>query len=163
MEIALTRGKVAVIDDADASLVAGHNWHAEKDHGVWYARTKPLYRHNRKRPPITMHHLILGKNAGGHIDHIDGDGLNNRRSNLRAATASQNAMNQRRLKANNTSGFKGVSRRRNGKWHVQIQHLGRKIHLGDFSDIQRAAETYDKAAKELFGEFAATNAAMRAA
>jgi hypothetical protein len=158
MEIKLTRGTVAIIDDADVSLVANYNWHAELDHGVWYARTKPLYRDDRKRSPIGMHHLILGKNPGAHVDHIDGDGLNNRRNNLRAASASQNAMNQRRLKANNTTGFKGVTRRRENKWHAQIQYQGRKIHIGDFPTPRLAADAYDKAAIELFGEFAATNA-----
>ena len=156
MEIELTRGKVAVIDDADAGLLIGYNWEARKLHGVWYACGRVSRKVSQSRPRVNMHHLILGKNPGAQIDHRDGDGLNNRRDNLRPATHSQNQANQRRLRSDNTSGFKGVVKAQ-GKWHARIWHQGKRINIGTFATAELAAAAYDNTAREVFGEFAATN------
>ena len=88
------------------------------------------------------------------IDHRDGDATNNRWKNLRRATASQNNANRRRPR-HNTSGYKGVSfRRDSGKWSATIGRDGKIIHLGIFATPQEAHEVYVKAARKLFGEFA---------
>jgi hypothetical protein len=87
------------------------------------------------------------------IDHRDGDPKNNRLSNLRRATQSQNCAN-RRLARNNTSGFKGVSRRASGKWLAYISKNGRKRCLGRFETPEAAHEAYMAAAHKLFGKFA---------
>ena len=158
MEIPLQNGMLAVVDDADAVLVADYAWQAIKDHGVWYVRTRMLRKLAKRRITIYMHHLILGKYPGAQVDHRDGDGLNNRRSNLRLATHSQNQANQLRLRPDNTTGFKGVIRCRN-KWQAKIWNCGKVVHLGTFSTAEQAAAAYDRKALELFGEFAATNAA----
>ena len=87
----------------------------------------------------------------------DCDGLNNRRSNLRLATPSQNMQNSR-IPSNNSSGFKGAFwHKRERKWQAQIKLNGKKKHLDYFDTVEEAAAAYDKAAIELFGEFARPN------
>jgi len=103
-----------------------------------------------------MHRLILDVPDGLQVDHIDGDGLNNRRSNIRMCTAAQNRQNSRiqtmRLGIPTTSRFKGVSRNY-GKWAVHIN--GKWV--GRYNDEVSAAKAYDAAARQAFGEFAKTN------
>lgn len=92
-----------------------------------------------------------------HIDHVDGDVTNNRISNLRAATPSENGGNSTRSK-NNKSGFKGVSWvKSQGKWSAYIKHNRKRIHLGRFYHLEDAARAYDRAALQHFGEFARLN------
>jgi len=99
-----------------------------------------------------MHNLVTG---WGYVDHINGFGLDNRRSNLRASDYATNATNQR-IRKNNTSGYKGVARNGRG-WRALIQKDGHKTHLGTFATPELAALAYDQAAIELFGEFARPN------
>lgn len=91
------------------------------------------------------------------VDHINGNGLDNRRANLRPATPSQNTANAR-MPSDNTSGFKGVGWfARTGRWRAYITYQGRQKHLGYFDIAEEAALAYDAAARELFGEFARPN------
>lgn len=93
-----------------------------------------------------------------HIDHIDRDRKNNRWSNLRGASCKSNAGNSG-VHKHNTSGYRGVSQNtRSGKWHAQIKINGKQTYLGRFDTPEDAAEIYDAAAKEHFGEFATLNA-----
>lgn len=152
VEIPLSRGLVALVDDTDAPLVAGLSWHAAPSGATYYAR-RNVYSAGRY---IThrMHTVITGWPL---VDHRNGDGLDNRRSNLRSATHRQNLANQR-LSRRNTSGFKGVHLHRpTGRWVAQIGHAGRRYNLGYFDTPQDAARAYDRAAVERFGAFAATN------
>ena len=104
-----------------------------------------------------MHRLIIGTPDGRATDHKDSDGLNNQRVNLRICDPSQNSSNAV-IRSDNTSGFKGVSWRKNRrKWLAQIQHDHRVIHIGQFSTALEAAIAYDEAARKLHGEFARTN------
>jgi len=89
------------------------------------------------------------------VDHRNGNGLDNRRANLRPATKSQNGAN-RLIAASNKSGFKGVDLKK-GRWRAQIKVVGSKIHLGYFDLAEEAARAYDMAAIEAFGEFATLN------
>jgi hypothetical protein len=108
-----------------------------------------------------MHHEILGKVAGLEVDHINGDPRDNRRSNLRFVTKAQNQMNRTSVAA--SSGFKGVVRNKKG-WAASINKRANGVktryHLGTFKTPEEAAKAYDRAAIELFGEFAKTNAAL---
>ena len=104
------------------------------------------------QPKQGMHTFLTGWSR---VDHINGNGLDNRRSNLRPASRSQNGAN-RGAPSNNTSGFKGVTRFRL-KWMAKIQVHGRTIHLGLFATPQEAARAYDTAALEHFGEYARPN------
>ncbi|MDT4872900.1 AP2 domain protein [compost metagenome] len=101
--------------------------------------------------------LVLGREKGGGVDHRDGNKLDNRRGNLRQATQGQNAKNTR-LARNNTSGFKGVSRTAEGRWRARITVDRKEIRLGVFGTPEEAAAAYDKAAKQMHGEFASPNA-----
>lgn len=106
---------------------------------------------------LLLHRVVVGVSSGISVDHINGNGLDNRRRNLRLASVTENNRNQR-LISTNTSGFKGVSRARGAKkWFTHIHHDGRNIHLGYFESVVEAALAYDKAATELYGEYALTN------
>ena len=92
-----------------------------------------------------------------HIQQADGSPAQDRLSNLRIVSRSQNLKNQR-ISRNNTSGYKGVSLQKStSKWQAKIMSCGRRKHLGTFTTAEAAALAYDKAAKELHGEFAKLN------
>lgn len=151
-EIPLNHGKVAIVDDEDYALVmAGNKWHDKMyPCGHWYAQRTD----NMRQCTEFMHRLIMNAPKGRHVDHINGNGLDNRRSNLRLATSSQNQMNRGAPK-NNTTGYKGVHRSQTkGKWIAVIKARSKPHYLGTFKTPQSASEAYNRAAKELHGEFA---------
>jgi len=153
--ISLTQGLWAVVDEADVAQIAQHVWQATRVKNGWYAsRYEPGV-----RKPILMHRQILGLLPGRapEVDHLNLDGLDNRRINLRTATHSQNLFNHPR-RSNNTSGYKGVSYRKDsGKWIAGIMVGGRAIRLGQYADAVTAARAYDAAARRLHGDFARLN------
>lgn len=101
---------------------------------------------------------ITGKWPSDMLDHINGDKSDNRFCNLREATRSQNCGNHHRLRPTNTSGFRGVSpRKENGKWRATIRLEGKIKSLGTFDSPEVAKAAYDKAFKEKHGEFANTS------
>lgn len=155
-QIKLTKGKFAVIDDNDFALVSRYNWRASKSGNTYYATTD-IWVPGEKRITIDMHRLILGDSSPA-TDHADGDGLNNTRLNIRACTYSENNMNKAK-QSNNTSGFKGVSKNgsKRNPWASHIQANKANKFIGHFPTAEEAARAYDKAAKELFGEFARLN------
>lgn len=154
-EIPLSRGYVALVDDEDYSrAMAGGPWHANPRGRTVYAQR------NRKRDDgswttQSLHGFLTGL---PYVDHRNGDGLDNRRTNLRPSTAAQNAANQR-TNATNTAGFKGVQRNRSRglPWRAQIGAARKKYHLGLFATPEAAARAYDEAARRLHGEFARLN------
>lgn len=110
IEIKLTKGKVTVVDDDDYTLAFKYKWIAAKSHwgnALWYA-SKHVKRPDGKWRPIFLHRLIVNAAAGMEVDHINGDGLDNRRSNLRICTHAQNSRNSRSVNPNKTSKYKGV-------------------------------------------------------
>ena len=150
--IKLTREKFAIIDDADYPLVRGYKWHALPSREDFYASTT-ITTGVGKRKSIKMHQLIFGKNS----DHKNGNTLDNRRSNLRKATPSQNGANSKKQK-NTSSIYKGVSLRKiSGNWGASIQKDGKQYHIGTFKTEIEAAKAYDKKAVEFFGEYARLN------
>lgn len=105
-------------------------------------------------------YIVYGVWPPGCIDHINGDGGDNRISNLRLATESQNCQN-RRMRSNNTSGFKGVYFYKASKtWRASISFEKKRILIGNFPTPEKAAAAYDEAAQKLFGQYALTNAAI---
>ena len=153
----LTKGQSALVDLCDYPLVSGHRWVATAADGVWYAKATVRSPDDR-RVSLFMHRAILGLGSGDTlaVDHIDGNGLNNSRANLRLATTSQNAMN-RRKRASAHSRHKGISLHPSGLWKASICCRGKIVRLGYFRDEQEAALAYNRAAMELFGEFACLN------
>jgi len=152
--VTLTRGYEAIIDASDVPLVEGFNWSvcSRKDRHTVYA-----VRHERSDPKIRkirMHRAIMGDPDGFQIDHIDSDGLNNRRSNLRLATHAENARNGR-IRKDNTSGFKGVGwNAPNKKWRAEIKVDNKKYYLGCYETIDMAYAAYVAASEKMHGEFA---------
>jgi hypothetical protein len=159
--IPLTKGYVTVLDDEDYEILRHRKWStltSNKTKKV-YACSADSVRGGGRFKLSLMHRVILGLSPGQFADHIDGDGLNNQRSNLRVATRDQNRRNTGLMKSNR-SGFKGVYfKPRIGKWIASIKD-GRTKHLGCFSTPEEAAKAYDAAALKLHGEFACTNASI---
>lgn len=158
-EIPLTRGLVALVDDEDFDRLSVFNWRARRVRSGAVVNHYAIRTACGGRSGIDMHMQwdALRVPRATLIDHRNGDGLDNRRSNLRLATVTENNRNARK-RARTTSVFKGVSwRRSRGLWRAQIQVAGRPRDLGCFAVEVDAAERYDAAARELFGEFAAVN------
>jgi hypothetical protein len=150
--VPLTQGLVAVIDASDVALVRGMKWAAVLQYRVHYAVTSVL--DGGKRRILPMHRLLMGQPKGKGIDHIDSNGLNNRKANLRVASVSENARNTGR-KASNSSGVKGVSWRADRqKWQVHIRVDGKRLSLGHYTELADAAAAYAEAATKFHGEFA---------
>ena len=152
-EIPLTQGKVALVDDEDYEWLSKYKWRANKKSNGYYATT--LEKNNHKC--IKMHRLILNPKNTEEVDHINRDGLDNRRCNIRVVTHAQNMMNC--IKHPGTSSkYKGVTwRKDNNLWRVLITINKKTISLGQFKNEIDAARTYDEAAKNLFGEYARVN------
>lgn len=147
------RGKyVALVDDEDFENLNNFKWYAKKHGNTFYAVREVIV--NGKTRQVRMHQIILG---GKGIDHVDRNGLNNQRSNLRFCTVSENGMN--RMKQGNTSSiYKGVSFIKSiGKWKASIMINWKPIYLGTFNTEVEAAKAYNDKAISLFCEFANLN------
>lgn len=161
--VPLTRGMLALIDESDGPDVLSHTWCAwqAKPGYSWYAMRRKSKAESPRREVEYLHRRIMHPPPGISIDHVNGNGLDCRRSNMRFATHAQNQRNQRRSVAN-TSGFRGVSwDAENLKWRASITVEGKSINLGRFDMAEDAAAAYDRAAISAFGEFASTNATDR--
>jgi hypothetical protein len=154
-EIKLTQGKVTLIDDEDYDYLSQWKWFAQKDGHTYYAkrnlRSKGVHTY-----PI-MHRVIMNTPKGMEVDHIDHNGLNNQKSNLRNCTRSQNQMN---VKPGGESKYLGVYYDKKGKYkyiRAMIRINNKNIYLGVFSTEIEAARVYDAVAKKYKGEFANLN------
>ncbi len=153
--VPLTRGYEAVIDAEDVNIVSGVLWHVTPGRRTAYAFGRVKIDGVLVRTSI--HRLIASPSDGFVVDHIDGNGLNNRRSNLRLATISQNAHNTTMERANNSSGVKGVYwHKKCAKWYARISKDSKRISLGFFDNIEDASACYLNAVKEFHGEFGRT-------
>jgi hypothetical protein len=153
-KIPLTQGKFALVDDTYFDELNKYQWHAYQDplSKIWYAkRTTP--RTNGKQKTVRMHQQIMGRPL---IDHINHNGLDNRRCNLRPCTVSQNKKNNHGYRTN-TSGFTGVYLDKNVKtkhrWRAVIGYKGKHISCGYYDTPDEAFEAFKKKSKELYGEF----------
>ena len=158
--IPLSKGQVALVDATDYVWLSQWKWAA-----IWADRTRSFYAWrwspmvNTKRHKVYMHRQILGlehgdKRQGDHKE--SGRTLDNRRSNLRIASPSQNSAN-RRLERGTASGIKGVCRDQSRtKWRARIYVNRRRLNLGAFASKEKAGKAYRAAAEQYFGEFART-------
>lgn len=158
--IKLTRGLYAKVDPEDYPRLAKYKWYATSDKnrgGKVYAERSVWYR-NKKKRNILMHREILFYSRVKNkllVDHINGDGLDNRKVNLRTATAQQNSWNSRGY---GKSKYKGIWQvRETGKWCARIKVNGKVRNLGRFGDEVEAAKAYDRAARKEHGGFAKLN------
>lgn len=152
-KIKLTQGQVAIVDDNDYEWLSQWKWYAHKrSENIYYAARRET--RNGKRAMVAMHREIIKTPEGMHTDHMNGNGLDNRRQNLRICTNRENRWNQRKQKQT-SSKYKGVSwRKAEEKWRAQIGYDGKRIHLGYFDKEEDAHQAYCKAAKRFHGEFA---------
>lgn len=154
-EIPLTRGLAALVDDADFDALAQFNWQAMRNGATFYA-SRGDYR-DGKTHRVSMHRTIMGEPKGMVIDHINHNGLDNRRSNLRVCLHKENLRNHT-PHAGVTSPFLGVNwEPRYNKWRAQIRVNGKKTHIGHFDNEDDAARAYDAAARIHHSEFANLN------
>jgi hypothetical protein len=158
IEIPLTQGLVALIDDEDEEQ-ARFKWFAAASGPAIYAARNARVAERAAGAPsfIRLHRAIMQASRGQEVDHVNGDTLDCRRANLRLATRTQNMQNRGRQR-NGASGFKGVSKwKANPGWIAQITILGKRVYLGSFGTPEEAARAYDAAAREAFGVFARLN------
>lgn len=146
--------RTTIVDDADVSVVGAHQWMCfEGTPGYPYVAT---YIGGRM---TFLHRLLTGAPRGLVVDHVNGDGLDNRRLNLRVCTHAQNMRNRKHNK-NGVGHYKGVwrdRRRNNNRYRAEIYANGKRFALGWFDGEKLAAEAYDDAAIQLHGEFARLN------
>jgi hypothetical protein len=140
-KLTLTKGHYTLVDDEDFEYLNQWKWHY---HSGGYAARKA---------GVRMHRIILSAPQDEEVDHINGDGLDNRRANLRLCTRSQNCQN-RSIFRNNTTGHKGVSLRPGGKYRARIW-LNKTCHsLGDFVSVTEASKAVEQARQKYHGDFA---------
>lgn len=145
------------MDDSDYESVSRFKWTAVK-----CSKDRTFYAHRHQKingewKHVKMHRFIMGVDDHRKIDHVNGNGLDNRRANLRICTHAQNLMNMR---IHNKHGFKGIAfipGRKTRKWTGEIRPNKKRIRLGYFDTAEEAAKAYNQKAIELFGEFARLN------
>lgn len=153
--IILTQSQSTIVDD-DFEYLNNFKWRAMKQKHTFYA-CRTIKSEGRNKT-VLMHRIILNIPKGMEGDHVDGNGLNNQKTNLRTATVSQNRGNHVRKNPNSTSKFKGVSwNSRHKKWVATIQINKNPIWLGTHINEFDAAKIYDAAAIKYFKEFASPN------
>lgn len=149
-------GRVALVDEEDYELVSQYRWHASKVPAsrTFYARTKITHPDGSKSD-ILMHNLLTGWKR---VDHVNHNGLDNQRHNLRLATHKQNLANRQPNINSKWSRYKGVSwDSRRSKWTAKIQAEGNRRRLGSFESEKDAARAYNAAALATYGIFAYLN------
>ena len=146
----MTQKKFAIVDAEDYERVNRYKWCVSAKGNTIYAYRKD---HGKN---VYLHQFLMKPPKGMVVDHIDGNGLNDRKSNLRVCTKQQNLCNRGPIVR--SSQFKGVHFCKwTQKWYATIRHGGVTIRLGPFDDEVEAARAYDRKAYELFGEYAYLN------
>lgn len=154
--IVIISGKECIIDDSDLQIINGKRWIVTSCNGKQYVRFNysDTIDGKRKQIHLYLHRHLLSAPKGMEVDHINGNTLDNRRSNLRVCTHRENIRNKK-TPSHNKSGYKGVSySARYKKYMVCIKMNGKTLHLGGFADPKEGYEVYKAKALELFGEYA---------
>lgn len=151
--IGLNNGKFAMVDDEDYIFLSQWKWQAKKHRNTYYA-VRTIHVKRKSVGVIWMHRVINKTPTGLVTDHIDRNGLNNQKSNLRTSSISEN--NRNSMYKNGTSKYKGVGFKGN-KWRARISVNKKQIHLGVFKSQEDAAIAYNNAAIKYHGEFAYLN------
>ena len=155
--IYLTHSKETIIDSNDYETVAKFRWYATKKYKIWYAARTA--RKNGRRITEFLHRFLLNAKKGQCVDHINGNGLDNRQSNLRLCSVKQNQHNRKKYMSA-SSEYKGVCKRRRIKswvFSAQILTNGKQRRIGCFKNEIDAAIAYDIEAVKCFGKYARLN------
>lgn len=154
-EIELTQGKYALVDDEDYDWLNKHSWHAhityKNGEKITFYAARGYQKPIRYQKPIKkteyMHRLILGPSKGKEVDHINGNSLDNRKSNLRIVTHRQNSQN---LKINRNAPYPGICwYEKNKKWGARIRIKGKRLFLGLYDSPEKAFKAYSKKCEEI--------------
>jgi hypothetical protein len=152
--IPLTQGKFAIVDPDDYARLSKLKWYAGGRGKLLYA--KHTQKTNGKIEALLMHREVISVPDNMQVDHINHNGLDNRKANLRPVTPLQNMWNIRRKRG--LSGFKGVTwDKREKKWKVQLPNKCKNVNIGCFDDPVEAAKAYDETVKKYRGQFAVLN------
>lgn len=148
-------GREVLYDAEDADIVESAGWLLCRSGEIFYVRRRAYSPQGAQIGYEHLHRMIANCPEGYFVDHINGNGLDNRRSNLRICTHAEN-MRNRRIHRNNKSGYKGVyfDPSRGGRWRAQIRAKGKKHCLGSFDSPESAYKAYLAASKALHGSFA---------
>jgi hypothetical protein len=143
-------GAVAMVDDDETGRwAATRKWYLSRTGYVTLARAV--------NGQTYLHRIVMNASHDGHVDHINGNKLDNRKCNLRICTQAENNRNLTSKRSDSKQPYKGVRITASGKWNARIRSRGHGIHIGNFDTAEAAALAYDEKAKQLFGTFAATN------
>ena len=157
-KIKLTQGEYALVDDEDYDKFSKIKWYVFRACPTLnYAMCSKKQQNGKFRNFNMSREVMMNVPKGMVVDHIDGNGLNNQKKNLRIATTSQNGMN-RKDNCNNTSGHRGVCyNKKNKKWQAQTMSMGKPVYLGMYDDILEAAKAYKEYAKKNYKQYRRIN------
>lgn len=156
-QIPLTKGKECLIDDRDFESVSSYKWFLVQGSKSNFYAGRNIYEKGKKIT-LLMHRYLMNPARGMSVDHIDGNGLNNQRINLRICTHQENIWNAKKNKNGTSSKFKGVHfHKKTGKFRSQMRFGSKRIEIGLFDSPEKAAKAYDLKAMEIRGGFAKLN------
>ena len=156
--IPVTLGQYAIVDPEDYERINKYKWNAYRGYSSYYSKRKIYNRKNGSERTIYMHRYIMNAPEEMVVDHINHNGLDNRKVNLRLATRAENARYARKTKNKFSSDYKGVHYiKKVNRWRTTITFEDKMIYVGQFRDEESAGKAYDRAAKKYFGEFACLN------
>lgn len=150
VEIILTDGSKCTVDEEDYPLLSRYKWHPNGKSKTYAVTNSNVFGDKN----VLMHRLIMHPARNQVVDHVNGNGLDNRKQNLRCCTINENMWN---VRSKNKHGYKGVFKRKNGTWSANIRHNGTRIYVGTFPSAKDAALAYDELAHRYFGEYALLN------